>query len=236
MIKRKVLGIGILSIILLVLLNFILFNFVLAEKVDLIEVIVANKDIHPRSEITSADLKIITVPRGYLDDLVVNDREKIIGRYTQIQGYIPEGSMFYQSMLFEKEELPDYPSLLLKEEQASFAISSDVLKTSGNTLATGQKVDLYVTVTRRDGPPIIDCLIQAVRITAIKDRNGISVDDPESSGVPYVVVVAVEKSQVEYLKSASKVGSIDIYGISTDYSNEEESIFNDKSIVIPFLK
>ncbi len=234
--NKKVIGVGVISVILLVLINYLLFNLALSNKIALVEVYVANRNIYPRTEIKETDLKTIKIPKAYLIDKAVKKKSDIIGKYTEIQGMIPKGSLFYQEMLHDKNDLPDYPSLLLKSSQVSFAIQSDVVRSSGNTLTVGQKVDLYVTINRKDGPPIVDCLIKAVRITAIKDRNGLAISDSKSSKIPYVVVIAVEQSQVEYLKVATKIGALDLYGVNTSYQDNEESLLQKDSKVLEYLR
>lgn len=234
--KGKIIGIGTLSLLLLVLANYLLFNIVLTKKVDLVDVYVANKDIYPRSELTNEDIRVIKIPKAYLDDKTIQKKEDIIGKYTEILGYIPQGSMFFKGMLYEKSTLPDYPSLLLKESQVSFAIQSDVMKSSGNTLTVGQKVDLYVTIPRKDGPPIVDCLIKAIRITGIKDRNGLDVTHLKSTKIPYVVVIAVNDQEIEYLKIAAKIGTVDLYGVNATYQDDQECLFQIDSNVLKYLK
>lgn len=234
--NKKHIGIGIGSTLLILLINYVGFQFVVSESVDLQKVYVTSRDIAPREEIKEDDVVEVEIPKAYLQENVYLSKKDIVGKYTEVQGFIPKGSLFYKSMLYSEDSLPDYPSMLLKENQVSYGIQTDVVKTSGNTLVVGQKVDVYVSVDLPERKTVADCLIRAVRITGLKDRNGLDLSDEESSKIPFVVTIAVDKKQVEFLEIAEEMGSVNIYGVSVDYTNQEESVLNEQSKVLKYLK
>lgn len=234
--NKKHIGIGIGSTLLILLINYVGFQFVVSESVDLQKVYVTSRDIAPREEIKEDDVVEVEIPKAYLQENVYLSKKDIVGKYTEVQGFIPKGSLFYKSMLYNEDSLPDYPSMLLKENQVSYGIQTDVVKTSGNTLVVGQKVDVYVSIDLPERKTVADCLIRAVRITGLKDRNGLDLSDEESSKIPFVVTIAVDKKQVEFLEIAEEMGSVNIYGVSVDYTNQEESVLNEQSKVLKYLK
>lgn len=234
--KKKKITISIIVVILMVVLNYVCFKFVLSSNLDLVEVYVANRDIYPREEILASDIEIIEIPSAYLQKNVYDNKQDIIGKYTNIQGFIPKGSLFYNSMLNSKELLPDYPSLLLKENQIAYGIQTDIIKSSGNSFVVGQKVDIYVSLNLKGNITVADCLIKAARITGVKDRNGYVLSDEQSTKIPYVVTLAIDQPLVQYLEKANELGVINIYGISTDYQIDEESILNESSQLMDYLK
>ena len=70
---------------------------------------IAKKDILPRTRIQETDIEEIKVHTSFINKNTIQNKYDIIGKYTDIQGKIPAGSFFYKTMLFDAEELPDYP-------------------------------------------------------------------------------------------------------------------------------
>ncbi|MEG1526726.1 MAG: SAF domain-containing protein [Erysipelotrichaceae bacterium] len=226
---------AILAVLLLIMVNVLVFNIVMKKSIDYVELPYAIKNIPPRSKITSDMIKTMKIAKVAVGKNAVAEKKAIVGKYTDINGRIPKGSLIYKSMIFKKEALPDYPTLLLKEGQTSFSLPCDLVKLSGNTIISGQKVDLYITVPQRNENPIIDRLVKGVRVLSIKDRNGTELSDEQSTKIPYVVIMAVDDVIVPYLKTAAKIGSIDLYAPANNYTKEEESILVEDSKVLPYL-
>jgi len=233
--KNKKYVVGVASLALLLLVNSVVFEVVMAWRINLVEVVVANRDIDPRSEITKQDFKVIKMPKALVGDTVLDSADEVLGMFTDIEGKIPQGSMFYQSMLYDRKTLPDYPSLLLKTGQVGFAVATDIIKSLGNSLVVGQKVDIYVTITTPTRNVIADCLVQQVRIIGIKDRNGLDLQHEKSNGVPFVVVLAVDENVIDYLKVANKIGMIDLLPTPINHDGLE-SIMLPQATVMKYLK
>ena len=217
----------------LLICNGLLFKIFLDKKLNLIEVPIAAVQIEPRQKITEDMIVIKKIPSVAVQENTVLNQEDIIGLYTEIEGIIPKGSYFYESMLFEEEALPDYPALKLKENQNVFSLSTDLIKSSGNTLTNNQLVDLHVTIEQKKEAPVTDCLLSSVRVLNVKDRKGN--DMKESSGkVPYVINLAVDQDYVKLLQMAKQIGSIELY--ATSLSSEEECVLNEESKILEYLK
>ncbi|MEG0823419.1 MAG: RcpC/CpaB family pilus assembly protein [Erysipelotrichaceae bacterium] len=217
-------------IVMVIAINILLFKIVLSKQIDLVEVPYAIDNIVPRSKIDDKMIAIKKVPSVYVDENVIKDKEELISKYTQIEGMIPKGSIFYKNMVFSKEVLPDYPSLNLNKGESAYQISSDLLKLAGNSIVRGQHVDLYATITQKKDKPIVGSFISNVRILAIKDRKGLDTDNKDSNGIPYVVVVALKNEQIKYAKVCSKIGTIDIYATKED-NRGSEAVLGDPNII-----
>ena len=221
------------GLISLALINGLVFKIALDKTIDSVDVPVATQAIEARAQIKKGMITWISMPRLLIQEGVAKTEEEILDKYTEIEGKIPKGSLFYKEMLFEEKSLPDYPSLKLKEGQSSFALSSDLLKSSGNSLVANQRVDLYVTIEEKKEKPVSDLLFKDVRILRVIDRKGLSMDEEKSSKIPSVINLAIRSEQVEMLRIATKVGTIDLYAIVSP--GEEESIFNEESKILPYL-
>lgn len=218
------LGIGICLVV-----NICLFKILLDKTIDLVEVPIAAEIIKPRTQISKDMIKVIEVPSIYVNEDVYVNVEDIEDKYTEIQGMIPKGSMFYKSMLFEEKDLPDYPGLMLKENQNVFSLSTDLIKSSGNSLVNNQYVDLHVTIEKKKENPITDLLFSSVRILNVLDRKGKDMSE-SSTNIPYVINLAIDSKWIGLLKTASEIGSIDLY--ATTFPQEDECILNEESAVL----
>lgn len=225
-------SLGLLGLGTLAIVNVLLFTIVLNRKLDLVEVPIAKVKIEVRSKVTDEMIEMIEIPRALLNEECILKKEEAIGKYTEIEGLIPKGSLLYKSMLFKEEDLPDFPTLKLKEGQNVFSLPTNLVKSSGNTLTNNQLIDIYVTLSPKKEKTITDSLLLSVRVINVVDRKGVDMKKSESS-VPSVINLAVNKEYVSLLKKASEIGDIDLY--ATTFPQHEECILNEESDVLPKL-
>lgn len=224
--------IGWIGFVVLILVNVLLFKIVLDKKLDLVEVPITKETIKPRTKIDASMIEMIEVPRVLLNEDCALNKDDVIHKYTEIEGMIPKGSLLYKSMLFDEEDLPDYPTLKLKEGQNVFSLPIDLVKSSGNSLTNNQLIDLYVTITPKRSNPTTDALLTSVRIINVVDRKGIDIKKSELS-VPSVINLAIQEEYVSLLKKASEMGTIDFY--ATTFPQDEECILKKESAILPLL-
>lgn len=229
--KKNLAAVGVVS---LLIVNGLLFKVILDKTIDLKKVPVAAVTIEPRTRIEKEMIVYKEIPSIFTDETCAMEESEILDKITEIEGKIPKGSLFYKQMLFDETELPDYPALKLKEGQSSFSLGTDLLKSSGNSLTSNQKVDLYVTIEQKKEKPVTDLLVSSIRILSVKDRKGNLMGTKNSSNVPYVINLAVSNEYVELLKIASKVGTIDLYAVADD-RQDEECVLNEESKVMKLL-
>ena len=217
----------------LLLMNYILFKVYVGVKLDLMETYVAAHDIMPRTEISESDLRAVRIPGRYVQNLAVNTKEDIIGKYTEIQGMIPAGSPFYASMLHDAGEIPDHASAQLKENQVAFTMEADVSSVSG--MSAGQRADIFVTINPRSESPVTGCLLRNVRIIDIRDHKGISLSAPGSTGIPYLAELAVSSVHLELLSMAKTAGTLQLYMSADAYNTDHEAFLDENSPVTSYL-
>ncbi len=104
---------ALLGLVSLLIVNVLVFKVLFDKTIDLKKVPVAATTIEPRTKIEKEMITYKEIPSVFTDENCAFDEEDIIGKYTEIEGKIPAGSLFYTSMLFDEEELPDYPALKL---------------------------------------------------------------------------------------------------------------------------
>ena len=234
MLKEKIKLIRVIAGIFMLLLIYLSYAIFSTERVETIEVLVAKEVIYPRTKITESNTTTVEIPKIYVGGDTLTAKEEILGKYTQIYATVPKDSVFYAIQLEKPENLSDYPSLLLNKDQVSYPIYGETVKNTAGSLVAGQKVDIYVTLNFKDQPPLTGVLIKAVRIIALRDRNGQDLDPAKNKPV-YMVSIAVAEDLVKYLKATAKLGTIDIYPVNTNYQDNQESIFQDDCAVLPYL-
>lgn len=225
--KKTVSLIGVIS---LIVINALLFKIALDKTIDLVEVPVANVEITPRSKIDNDMIALMKVPRLYLNENTIQDKSDVIGLYTDIEGTIPKGSLLYKSLLFKESDLPDYPSLKLKDGQNVFPLSTDLLKSSGNTFVANQKVDLHVSISRKKEAPLTDLFLKNVRVLNVLDRKGMDMQT-STTNIPYVINLAIDSQYIQDLKVASELGSIDLYASLSPNSDPECILFEESKVL-----
>ena len=221
--------------VLIAALNYIGLTIRLNDMLDLRSTCIAARDIKPRSLITEKDILEIKVPGAYLLEHTCSDKKDIVGKYTDIQGMIPAGSCFFEEMLYDEKDLPDYPSTQLRAGQAAYTLETD-LALMGGTIMPGQRLDLYVVLDRKNDTPVSGCLLQNVRLLAVKDHKGLDLTDENSTGIPYLAVLAVSQKDVELLSLAEKTGEIRMFSTDNTYSTAREAELVVSDDVLQMLK
>ena len=155
-------------------------------------------------------------PQAFIDHNVVIKKKDIIGKYTDIQGKIHEGSFFYRSMLIDAEDIPDIASSLLKEHQAIFQCEVDAAMLM--KCVRNMRVNVLYT---KEGET--NLLIEHARILTIEDIAGKDISSEDSTGIPHTVVLAVDQDDVLYLNSL-KDGVFEIVMTSDAYDTDLEAI------------
>lgn len=214
-------------------LNYILFHICLKEKLNLVTTYVAAEDIPPRTKITEKDLVEVQIARDYLMENTYLSKGDILGKYTEIQGMIPAGSVFYKHMLYAEKDLPDNPQLQLKEGETAYGVQVDVA--SIGSLIEGERVDVHCTIEKRDSSPVTGVLIQNVRVISIRDHQGLSLQDVKSSGVPYLMELAVARDYLDLLALAESSGQLKFYPASHPYETDQPASLIEDSDITRYL-
>lgn len=156
---------------------------------------VAARTIQPRTQITSDMIKYVEVPQSYISDNALTNQSDILNMYANYNTVIPEGSMFYQEAVTNKEALPNYILSLLKEGE--FAVSYDLSETdytNGWGIMPGDKIDFYMRVTSDEGSVMLGKFLENVEIIAVTDDAGNNVYEVnDGSRTPSKLIFGVKE-------------------------------------------
>ena len=173
-----------------------------------VSVPVAKVTIQPKTLITSDMIETISVPRVAVKSNVITSRTAIIDKYSAINSVIPQGSMFYKSVVVEKEDLPDSVFSEVKDGEIPYQFAVTVESTYGNSIFPGNKIDIYMKAIDDNGQIMVGRLLENVEVLAVKDTNGNNVFENTSEtrtpayllfGVPERIHILLRKAV--YLKS-----------------------------------
>jgi Flp pilus assembly protein CpaB len=228
--KNKLILVGLILCISLISLGISILY--VNHELELIEVYVAKEDLESRTLMDESAIRLIKVPKAYLSETVVLKKEEILNKYIRLNVSIPKGSLIYESSIERLDEAIDEPTLLLKVNQAVFAIDVNMNSTSGNTLQKGSKIDIYATI-KHNRETIVDLLFKQVRVLSIKDKNGNEVD-PNTNQIPKIMLVAIDQVEIPILTKVIAIGDITITPTS-EFFSEEECILYESSIVLGYL-
>jgi len=228
--KKSLVFIGLL--ICMSLISFGISVIYINHELELVEVYVASENLVARTYIDKDSIKLIKIPKAYLSDQVLIDKDDIIGNYVKLNTSIPKGSLVYQSSVESIDDAIDEPALLLNVNQAVFAIDVNISSTAGNSIQSGSKIDIYGTI-KNNRETIVDLLFKQVRVLSIKDKNGNEVDN-KTNQIPKIMLIAVDQEEIPILTKVIAIGDITITPTS-EFFSEEECILFESSILLGYL-
>lgn len=203
--KNTVTVIGVIAILGLLYWGY---NSVIDSQVKPIRVPVANQTIQPRTLITDNMISYIEMPAVAVTNNVQRNSSLIIGKYSAVNSVIPAGSMFYNDVLIDEEQLPDSAFTAVKDGERPYSLSVTTSSTYGNSIFPGNKIDIYMKAVDENGQVMVGRLLAQVEVLAVKDSQGQNVFENTSTtrtpatllfGVPEDVFILLKKT--EYLRS-----------------------------------
>ncbi|MEG2751640.1 MAG: SAF domain-containing protein, partial [Anaerorhabdus sp.] len=140
------------SITIFIGIDYFLVDYLSTKKINLVSVYVASRDIKPRTIITDQDIREIKIPQAYVLENVINNKNNLIGRITNIEGRIPKDSLFYETNLDKINAIPDAAVPLLENNQVAYVLNVNQSNNNFDTFTVGQKIDVYVTINFKNEP------------------------------------------------------------------------------------
>ena len=200
----------IICIIIILVILYVVYKGQIDSAVNPVNVPVAAVDIQPRTELKEGMINTISVPTVALTTDAIRYSSAVVGKYTNINRFIPKGSMFFQSQIVDKSSLPDSAFAEVKEGEIPYQFSVSMDTTYGNSIYPGSKVDIYMKAVDADDKIMVGRLLQDVEVIAVKDSSGKNVFDQES-GTPSYLLFGVPDSIHILLRKCEYLSS---YGVS----------------------
>ncbi len=201
----------VLGVIVIMAILYFGYNAQLRSQTNPVEVPIAKVTIQPRTKITADMITTVSVPNIGVQGNVVKSRGSIVGKYSNVNTVIPEGSMFYNDVLISEENLPDSSYTQVKEGEIPYNFPVDMDSTYGNSIFPGNKIDLYMKAEADDGQIMVGKLIENVEVLAVKDSSGKDVfENTEEDREPAYLIFGVEEEIHILLRKAAYMPTNDV--------------------------
>ena len=228
--------ITILGVILIIIILFVGYRMQIKRQVNPVSVPVATETIQPRTKITKDLIKYVDVAPIVLGDNVITSSAKIIGKYSNYNTVIPEGSMFYEDTVIDEANLPDSSLINLEEGDVPYNFPVSVATTYGNSMFPGNYIDIYMKAQNNDGVLMVGKLFENIKILAVKDSSGRNVfENTSESRTPAYLIFGLSPINNILLRKASYMGSFSVelfpvpQGVNVE-TEEGETIVSSKTL------
>lgn len=202
-------------------------------KLGLTDVYIAKVSIPSRTEILDDYLDVIKVPKAYINDQIIRNKNEIIGKYSKLGVYIPKGSIIYYDQLESKEKMSDLLHLGLNNDEVTFDLLAKDIKVNPAHLLKGMNVDLYLTINKKE--VISDLLISGARIIGLYDINNKEIINNSSDRKLGTISLAIKRDMVSYLNKAIAVGEVSLIVGNNLYDDNYKMYLNSSSQIIEYL-
>lgn len=172
---------------------------------------VATNTIQPRTKITSEMISYVDVAPVVLSDNVIRYANQVIGKYSNYNTVIPQGSMFYNNTLVNEEELPDSAFTQVEEGDVVYNFPVDMDSTYGNSIFPGNQIDIYMKAKNDAGQIMVGKLVENVKVLAVKDASGKHVfENTEEERIPATIIFGVSPEINILLRKASYMDDFEV--------------------------
>lgn len=185
----------ILGILACVLILYIGYNIRINQKTTLVTVYYAKETIQPKTQIQEEMVGSTQVPASFIKGAYYKNYNDIVGKYSNYNTMIAEGSLFYNDLLVEEASLPDavFYDVNEGERVVSFPVTTET--TYGNAIMPGNIVDVYVKLIQ-DKKVIYGKFYENIEILAVKDSSGKNVfESTEEAREPSYTYFSLEEAK-----------------------------------------
>ena len=202
---------------------YIGYNMRVQSAIEPIKVPYAKVTIQPRTEIKDDMIGFMEVASAAIekmgDNIIICDNQadpssevscaqKLIGHYANINTMIPKGSLFYESAVVPKSDLPDASVYDIKEGETLHYLNVNMSTSYVNSIVPGGYIDLYVRTTdRTTGEVKVGKFIENIKVLGVKTADGLNVfENTDEQRVPAYIIFAIPSDQHIYLLMAAELG------------------------------
>lgn len=165
-------------------------------KTALVDVYYANQTIQPKTKITEEMVSKTSVPGSFIKGAYYKNYNDIVGKYSNYNTMISEGSLFYTDLLVEESNLPDAIFYDVNEGERVVSYRVDTETTYGNSMMPGNKIDIYVKLINDKGKIVYGQMMENVEILGVKDSEGRNVfENTEESRSPSYIYFSLEEAK-----------------------------------------
>lgn len=213
---KKFLGnkntVTILGVVLCIVVLYIGYNYRIDQKVTLTKVPYANQTIQPKTEITSDMISYMSVPSSFLVGSYYNSADTIVGKYSNYNTMIAEGSLFYTDLLVDSKYIPDEMFGNVDEGYTIINYRVNMDTTYANSMMPDDYINIYFKARDDDDTIMFGKFISNVRILSVKDESGQNVfENSEEARTPaYMMFALPEDMHLLFRKAIYLASEFDV--------------------------
>ena len=212
---KKFLGnkntVTILGVILCLIILYIGYNYRINSKVELVQVPYAKETIQPRTYITQDMIGTMNVPKSFLVGKYYTRSENIVGKYSNYNTIIAEGSLFYTDLVVSKEDLPDSAFQDVPEGYTVINYPVTIASTYANSMAPGSYINIYYKSLNDNDEIMFGKFISNIKVLDVKDSSGQHVfENSEETRTPAYMLFAVPEETHLLLRKALYLDEYDV--------------------------
>lgn len=223
----------ILGVLACLLILYVGYTTRINQKTALVDVYYAKQTIQPKTLITDEMIGRTSVPQSFILGTFYRNYNDILGKYSNYNTIIAQGSLFYSELLVEEENLPDamFYDINEGERVVSFKVNNE--STYGNSIMPSNKVDIYVKYLDKDSKRIAyGEFFEKVEVLAVKDASGNNVfENSDQKRVPAFVYFSLDEakyllfSSLQYIKEFHSSDAIEIVLVpnTVEFEADEET-------------
>ena len=202
------------GIVLVIFVLYFAYNYRVSQATNPVSVPYAVKQISPGTQITEDMVGTRNVPPSMLEGNVIRTQSNVIDKYSNADTVIPQGSLFYERQVVEKEQLPANIILDYPKGYVLYNRDVDSKSTYGNSIYPGNYIDIYLKINKKvqsennssTDSMMLGKFVENIKVLAVRDSNGKPVfADLDESLTPSMVIFAVPQDIYILLKKAENL-------------------------------
>lgn len=203
----------ILLVLVILIVLYIGYSSSIKKQTNPINMPVAARTIAPQTELTTEDITYKQVANSMIGETAIRNSGALIGKYTNVNVTIPEGSIFYKEWIVEQDKIPGnwIEQLDYKVGELGYYMSVDISSTLGNSVLPNTYVDMYMKAKDENGVIIFGKLMKNIKILVVHDSSGKNVfDNMAEVGTPAKIGFAVRQDMYTLLKKSEYLNDIEL--------------------------
>ena len=223
----------ILGVLVIILILFFGYRYQINKMVSPVSGIpVAAETIQPKTLITSDMVEYIDVaPIVLQKGMVITNGSAVVGKYSNYNTVIPQGSMFYLDVVVDKNALPDSAFIELNENEVPYNFPVNMETTYGNSIYPGNYIDIYMKAENEENELMVGKLLENVKVLAVKDSQGRHVfENSAEDRAPAYLIFGLEPELNILLRKASYMGAFNTvlfpvpHGVNVETEDDETAV------------
>ncbi len=199
----------ILGVLACIAILFVGYNMRINQKTALVTVYYANQTIQPKTLITEEMVSRAQVPESFIKGTYYRNYNDIVGKFSNYNTMIAEGSLFYSDLLVEEKNLPDAILYDINEGERVVSFPVDMVSTYGNSIMPSDMVDIYVKLINNN-KVVYGEMFENISVLAMKDSAGKNVfETTEEERTPAFMYFSLPEAKYLLFSALNYVSELD---------------------------